>query len=86
MKKSKFKTEISQISEVSALIEFGKEISEDINKKVRTFCTYLDEHPFNGMVEYIPAFASVSVVYNPLKMNSESPYESSKIYSRGYII
>ncbi|HEY5523908.1 MAG TPA: 5-oxoprolinase subunit PxpB [Clostridium sp.] len=78
MEKSKFKTEISQISEVSALIEFGKEISEDINKKVRTFCAFLDEHPFNGMVEYIPAFASVSVVYNPLKMNSESPYRVVK--------
>ena len=78
MKKNKFKTEISPISETSALIEFGSEISEDINKKVRTFCTYLDEHPFNGMIEYIPAFASVSVVYNPLKMNSQSPYEVVK--------
>ena len=67
MKKDKFETEISQISETSALIEFGTEISEDINKKVRTFCTYIDEHPFNGMIEYVPAFASVSVVYNPLK-------------------
>lgn len=67
--------EISQISETSALIEFGKEISPDINKKVRTFCSYLDKHPFTGMIEYVPAFSSVSVVYNPLKMNSESPYE-----------
>jgi len=78
MKKSKFKTAISQISETSALIEFGSEISEDINKKVRTFCTYIDEHPFNGMIEYVPAFSSISVVYNPLKMNSQSPYEVVK--------
>ena len=78
MKKNEFKTRISQISEVSALVEFGIEISEDINKKVRTFSTYLDEHPFNGMVEYVPAFASVSIIYNPLKMNSESPYEVVK--------
>lgn len=72
----KNKIEISQISETSALIEFGKEISPDINKKVRTFCSYLDKNPFTGMIEYVPAFASVSVVYNPLKMNSESPYEA----------
>ncbi|NMF04708.1 5-oxoprolinase subunit PxpB [Clostridium beijerinckii] len=76
MDKNKF--EISQISETSALVEFGKEISADINKKIRTFCSYLDKHPFTGMVEYIPAFASVSIVYNPLKLNSDSPYDDVK--------
>ncbi|AQS05486.1 MULTISPECIES: 5-oxoprolinase subunit PxpB [Clostridium] len=79
MEKSKFKAKISQISETAALVEFGREISEDINKKVRTFCTYLDEKPFYGMVEYVPAFTSVSVIYNPLDMKSESPYEVVKV-------
>lgn len=78
MEKSKFKAKISQISETAALVEFGREISEDINKKVRTFCTYLDEKPFYGMVEYVPAFTSVSVIYNPLDMKSEAPYEVVK--------
>ncbi|MBE6090777.1 MAG: 5-oxoprolinase subunit PxpB [Clostridium beijerinckii] len=79
MEKSKFKVKISQISETAALVEFGRKISEDINKKVRTFCTYLDEKPFYGMVEYVPAFTSVSVIYNPLDMKSESPYEVVKV-------
>ncbi|AVK51357.1 kinase inhibitor [Clostridium sp. MF28] len=79
MEKSKFKAKISQISETAALVEFGREISEDINKKVRTFCTYLDDKPFYGMVEYVPAFTSVSVIYNPLDMKSESPYEVVKV-------
>ncbi|WP_238899021.1 5-oxoprolinase subunit PxpB [Clostridium sp. YIM B02500] len=78
MEKSKFKAKISQISETAALVEFGRKISEDINKKVRTFCTYLDEKPFYGMVEYVPAFTSVSVIYNPLDMDSEAPYEVVK--------
>ena len=78
MKENKFKTEISQISETSVLVEFGMKISEDINKKVRTLCTYLDEKPFNGMIEYVPAFTSISIIYNPLDMNSESPYEVVK--------
>ncbi|ABR34908.1 kinase A inhibitor [Clostridium beijerinckii] len=79
MEKSNFKAKISQISETAALVEFGRKISEDINKKVRTFCTYLDEKPFYGMVEYVPAFTSVSVIYNPLDMKSESPYEVVKV-------
>lgn len=78
MEKSKFKAKISQISETAALVEFGRKISEDINKKVRTFCAYLDEKPFYGMVEYVPAFTSVSVIYNPLDMDSEAPYEVVK--------
>lgn len=78
MENNKFKAKISQISETAALVEFGMKISEDINKKVRTFCTYLDEKPFYGMVEYVPAFTSVSVIYNPLDMKSESPYEVVK--------
>lgn len=78
MEKNKFEAEISQISETSALVEFGKVISEEINKKVRTFCAYLDEYPFKGMIEYVPAFTSVSIIYNPLDVNSESPYEVVK--------
>ncbi|MDR3595333.1 5-oxoprolinase subunit PxpB [Clostridium sp.] len=78
MEKNKFTSEISQISETSALVEFGKEINEDINKKVRTFCAYLNEHPFNGLIEYVPAFTSVSIIYNPLDIDIESPYEVVK--------
>ncbi len=78
MNKDKFETGIYQTSETSALVEFGEEISESINKKVRIFCHYLDSDPFDGMIEYAPAFASVSVVYNPLRIGSESPYEKVK--------
>jgi inhibitor of KinA len=78
MRIEEIKIEISQISEVSTLIEFGYEINEDINKRIRTFCTYLDEHPFIGMIEYVPAFASVSVIYNPLDINNECPYDAVK--------
>lgn len=74
----KNKIEISQINETSALVEFGKEINKDINKKVRNLCSYLDKYPFTGMIEYIPAFASVCVTYNPLDIDSDSPYEIVK--------
>jgi len=78
MEKSKFEINILQISEISALIEFGNEISEDINKKIRTFCEYIDKHTFEGFVEYVPYFTSVSVIYNPLKIKSDSPFKFLK--------
>ncbi len=69
---------ISQISEISALVEFGSIINEDINKKIRIFCSYLNDHPFKGLIEYVPAFASVSIIYNPLDIDNEYPYEEVK--------
>lgn len=78
MEKSRFEFNISQISEFSALIEFGEEISEDINKKIRTFCEYIDKNPFEGFVEYIPYFTNVSINYNPLKIRNNSPFKFIK--------
>lgn len=78
MEKSKFEINILQISEISALIEFGNEINEDINKKIRTFCEYIDQYPFEGFIEYVPYFTSVSVIYNPLKIKSDSPFKFIK--------
>ena len=78
MREDEFKIEIVQISETAALVEFGKVINEEINRRVRTFCNYLDDHHFKGFVEYVPAFTSISVIYNPLELNYESPYEEVK--------
>ncbi|EKQ51664.1 MULTISPECIES: 5-oxoprolinase subunit PxpB [unclassified Clostridium] len=79
MEKDKLRTKISQINEFTALIEFGNEISEIINRKIRIFCAYIDEHPFEGFIEYIPYFASVSVIYDPLKINSDFPFDTIKV-------
>ncbi|MDF2505990.1 5-oxoprolinase subunit PxpB [Clostridium sp.] len=65
---------IIQINETSVLVEFGKTINENIHRKVKAFCEYLDKYPFMGMIEYIPAFSSVSVVYNPMKIKYEKIY------------
>ncbi|MCH3963516.1 MAG: 5-oxoprolinase subunit PxpB [Clostridium sp.] len=66
---------ILQASETSALVEFGNKIDEGINKQIRIFCAYLDENPFHGLIEYIPYFSSVSLIYDPLKMGSEEPFK-----------
>jgi len=78
MEKGEFKIEISQINEFSALIEFGNEINEEINKKIRAFCLYIDEHPFEGLIEYVPYFTSISIIYEPLKIDNYPPFEKVK--------
>lgn len=69
---------VVQVSETCALIEFGNKISEDINKRIRIFCEYLDMKSFYGFVEYIPYFSSVSLIYDPLKMKGKESFSFVK--------
>lgn len=46
-------------------------MDERTHLEVRSFCAWLDAHPFEGMVEYTPAFASVTVFYDPLRLGYE---------------
>lgn len=62
------KIEIFQSSENSVVIEFGQSIKEEINKKIRIFCDYIEKNPIEGMIEYIPYFTSVSILYEPMRV------------------
>ncbi len=46
------------------MIELGTTISLDIQKKVRAVVSFLDQNQFEWMIEYIPAFTSVTVLYD----------------------
>lgn len=46
------------------IVEFGQVIDPAIHHKVRTLIQYLDHAPFDGFVEYVAAFASVTVYYD----------------------
>lgn len=70
MKQYEFKWRIFPVSESAVLVEFGKEINKDIHQIVRMFGKYLDEHPFTGMVEYVPAFSTLTIFYDVVKMKS----------------
>jgi len=83
MKQYKIKWNIFPIGESAVLIEFGRKIDKDIHKTVRMFGEYLDKHPFEGMIEYVPAFSTVTIFYDIMKLRirkvdkgiKESSYE-----------
>lgn len=52
-------------SDRTICVEFGNEISEEINNRVRAFCIVLEEMQMEGIVELIPTYRSVSVLYRP---------------------
>ncbi len=46
-------------------VEFGKEISLEVNEKVRMLHHDLQEHPMDGIIETIPTYAALLVIYRP---------------------
>jgi inhibitor of KinA len=66
------------LGESSLVVQLGKNIDLQTHRKVQVLSAYLDENPFPGMIEYIPAFTTVTVFYDSLKIwqaGTNSPYE-----------
>lgn len=56
------------LGEGAILIEFGKGIHPDVHRKVTIVTEYLDGYPVPGMIEYIAAFSSVTIFYDPIQV------------------
>jgi inhibitor of KinA len=53
------------LGDTAVVVEFDTVIGSASHEKVRLLSLYLDQHPFLGMIEYIPAFTTVTVFYDP---------------------
>jgi len=47
------------------VVQFGECIDPQLNARVRALAAYLQAHPFEGLVEYVPAYTSLTVYYDP---------------------
>ena len=55
----------------SVLVEFGKEISPEINRKISATVKMMREQHIEGVVDVIPAFCSLLVNYDPRVISFE---------------
>ena len=55
----------------SLLVEFGKEISPDINRKIAATVQLMKEQHIEGVVDIIPAFCSLLINYEPRVISYE---------------
>ena len=51
--------------DASLLIEFGREISPEINAKITATVQLMKEQHIEGVVDIIPAFCSLLINYDP---------------------
>lgn len=60
--------QIRPLGDRAIVIRLGDAISEAMHQRVRAVCERLDRRRVPGMVEYVPAYASVTVHYDPLEV------------------
>jgi inhibitor of KinA len=53
----------------SVLVELGNEISPEVNRRVRQLDITLMHHPIEGIVDVVPAYKSLLIMYDPLRLN-----------------
>jgi len=60
--------EIIPLGDHAILIRLGDAPDRATHEKVRMLTEYLSAHPFEGMIEAIPAYTSVTAVYDPYRV------------------
>jgi inhibitor of KinA len=60
--------ELIPLGESAVIISFGSKISLDAHRKVRVLSERLQKQPFTGLLEFVPAFTTVTVYYDSLKL------------------
>lgn len=52
------------LGDSAVTVQFGNQITEEIQKQIRDISAYLDECPPKWMIEYVPAFTTVTFYYD----------------------
>lgn len=65
--------QIYPLGECALIVEFGKEISLDANRLSIALAKRLENMPFPGFIEAVPAYTSVGVFYDPIKIRQSHP-------------
>lgn len=64
---------LQELNEHAMLIDFGHGISESILLNIQTLSSYLENTSFPWMVEYVPAFTTITIYYDPIKIIAMAP-------------
>lgn len=52
----------------AVIIELGEDMNIETQKKVEMISSFFDDHPPDWIIEYIPAFTTVAIFYDPVKV------------------
>lgn len=65
-------TILRMVGETAFTVEFGDTLDETLNQRVHALDTALTRSPFPGLVETVPTYRSLLVVYDPLVVTADA--------------
>ncbi|MDN5363800.1 MAG: inhibitor of KinA [Eubacteriales bacterium] len=68
--------QIEPLGEIGAVIRLGEEIDPAVHSLVMAFAELLTKEPFPGLVECVPAYTTVTVFYDPVRVKLAEPAAS----------
>ncbi|MFT5885749.1 MAG: inhibitor of KinA [Arcticibacterium sp.] len=78
--------EIHALSDSSATVYFEQKIYSEINNRALATAAWIRENRFEGLIEIVPAYASVTVFYDVLKIRKNSMSgESAFFFVKKYL-
>ena len=54
------------------IVEFGREISPELNSQVFRLLSILDKRPIKGILDLVPAYCSLYIQYDPLEISLDA--------------
>ncbi|MDB5084628.1 MAG: kinase inhibitor, partial [Bacilli bacterium] len=67
------------LGDSAVIVKFGEQVDPETHQKVRVLSDYLEQHPVEGLVEYIPAFTSITVFYDLTRLvRQDSPQKNAQ--------
>lgn len=67
---------ITPLGDAAVTVELGTGVDPETHRLVTLFASYLEDHPLAGMIEYVPAYTSVTIHYDPLLVYSSAVAQS----------
>jgi inhibitor of KinA len=68
---------IFPLGDSALTVEFGNEISIELNDRAIALSNYFQFHPFAGFIETVPAYASTTIFFNSAKVRDSFPTSST---------
>ena len=63
-----FEVKLSPLGDTAIIVELGSAIDRKTHERVQALRTYLQREPFPGFIELVPAYATLTIFYDPMKL------------------
>ena len=65
------------LGDSALIVQLGEGISPSIHEMVRNLSALLNNHPFEGFIESVPAYNNLTIYYNPVVVHHSQVNKSS---------